>query len=92
MMTVLIVDRNEAFSALIAANLDKIADAQRQRRKLQLSDKAICRQSADFDSAVRLARTFAKEGETQLLARMVDFFITLSADPPPPAPPGEQKP
>ena len=72
-------DRNEAFSAIIAANLDKVATARRQRRRLgdMLIDNT--QQSAiDLRACTELARTFAKGGEDSLLERLVDFLIELS--------------
>ena len=74
-------DRNEAFSALLAANLDKLADAMRISKNLSLSTSRLTSHMADFASAAKLARNFAKNGEEGLRSRMVDFFVSLSSGP-----------
>jgi DNA-binding NarL/FixJ family response regulator len=74
-------DRNEAFSALVAANLDKLADAQRQGQTIASAKREIERLKANFEASAEMARMFAKDGEEVLRERMVDFFIELSSGP-----------
>lgn len=74
-------DRNEAFAALIAANLDKLADGTRHALRFQSAARDIERLQANFKGATDLARMFAKDGEEALRDRMVDFFIDLSTGP-----------
>lgn len=74
-------DRNEAFSAMAAASLDKLATAKRQSTKFSSAEKDMSQFAINFRSAVSLGRTFAKGGEEELLESMVDFFTKLSDGP-----------
>ena len=74
-------DRNEAFSALLAATLDKLADTCAHSRKLSAPGAVIKHYQHEFSSVSRLARCFAKGGEEALLKRMVDFFVNLAEGP-----------
>jgi DNA-binding NarL/FixJ family response regulator len=74
-------DRNEAFSALIAANIDKLASAMRYSNKSSSLSNHLDKLSIDLKSCVELGRMFAKGGEKVLQERMIDFFIELSNGP-----------
>ncbi len=74
-------DRNEAFSALIAANLDKLATALRQAKKFDTPDKEIQRLKNNLRNAMQVGKLFAKDGEEALALRMTEFFVELSGGP-----------
>jgi DNA-binding NarL/FixJ family response regulator len=74
-------DRNEAFSALIAANLDKLADAMRQARTFPTAARDVERLQNNFRGIAELARMFADGGDEKLLERLIEFFIELGSGP-----------
>ena len=74
-------DRNEAFSALLAATLDKFADISRHAKNHLSADEAVVRYAQEFRNSTRLARIFAKDGEIALLEKLQEFFISLGNGP-----------
>ena len=74
-------DRNEAFSALIAGNLDKVSMTLRQSKRYETAKMDLMRNILALRGAVSLAKTFCQGGEATLLNTMVDFFINLSEGP-----------
>lgn len=74
-------DRNEAFSALLAATVRKAAAARRIALQFPGASKEAGRYMSDLEAASHLVRTFWKGGETQFLETMVEFFVSLSEAP-----------
>jgi len=74
-------DRNEAFSALVAASLDKFADAQRLTLQKRLSSENLDLYRTELHNLLRLAEGFAEGGEAVLYPRMYQLLTDLSNGP-----------
>jgi DNA-binding NarL/FixJ family response regulator len=68
------VDRNTAFSALMSATLDKLAQAQKDAEKYEIARKELPLVMAHFQTCVKLGKTFAEGGEEELQAKMFQFM------------------
>ncbi|MCB0328615.1 MAG: hypothetical protein KDD70_03095 [Bdellovibrionales bacterium] len=74
-------DRNEAFSALMAATLNKVARARRQALRNPSAQGDLDRYFQDLKMVSELVRTFWDGGREVFMSRMIDFFIELSEGP-----------
>jgi DNA-binding NtrC family response regulator len=68
------VDRNQAFSALMSATLDKLAQVQRDAEKYDVARKELPLVLAHFQTCVKLGKTFAEGGEEELQQKMFQFM------------------
>jgi response regulator RpfG family c-di-GMP phosphodiesterase len=68
-------DRNTVFSALVAKNLDRVAEAKR-RASPQIEEE-----SERLRRSVQSARLFSQGGERELLTSFVSFFSHLASGP-----------
>lgn len=73
-------DLNLAFSAIIAGNLDKYANVERQRRTLHQPGQ-FHRCQKQFQTSVETGRLFASGGAIGLRDSMIEFFINLATGP-----------
>jgi DNA-binding NtrC family response regulator len=74
-------DRNEAFSALLAATLNKAARAKQQAQRSPNARRDAEHYLRDLHDASDLVQTFREGGEAKFLATMINFFVTLADGP-----------
>jgi DNA-binding NarL/FixJ family response regulator len=74
-------NRNEAFSALTAATLDKLATTKRQSAKYVTALAELPKFQIDFEAAVKFGRSFSEGGDEAFQESLVEFFCKLAEGP-----------
>lgn len=74
-------DRNEAFSAIVAAALDKLATAMRQSERFETARRELPKLRANMHRSLEVAHLFCQGGPERFSADLADFMLKLADGP-----------